>query len=68
MEETDPSPSGEPAAAEGTGDLVKGSGLARPGDRFVPREVYGLVKANQNYYPISTMCRLSGVSSIGCHA
>ncbi len=49
------------ASAQGTGDLVKGGGLVHPGDRFDPREVLGLVKANQDVYPVSTMCRLLGV-------
>jgi hypothetical protein len=39
-----------------------------PGDRFDTREVFELVKANQDCYSVSTMCRLLGVSSSGYHA
>jgi putative transposase len=42
--------------------------LVRSGDRLDPVGVFEFVTANQAMYPITTMCRLLGVSASGYHA
>ena len=62
---TEPAAAGEPAAADGSGNPVKGSGLVRSGDQFDPVTVFEFVRANQGRYRIACMCRLLGVSTSG---
>ena len=46
----------------------KSSGLVRSGDRFDAHRAFEVVKAYQALYPVTTLCRVLGVSSSGYYA
>ncbi len=46
----------------------KSSGLVRSGDRFDAHRAFEFVKAYQALYPVTTLCRVLGVSTSGYYA
>ena len=48
--------------------LGKSNGLVRSGDRFDAHRAFEFVKAYQALYPVTTLCRVLGVSSSGYYA
>ena len=64
---TTPTPPGQ-AVAHRARHPGKSSGLVRSGDRFDAHRAFEFVKAYQALYPVTTLCRVLGVSSSGYYA
>src|SRR5439155_14608274 len=52
----------------GAGDFEKSRGLVRSGDRLDPTECFEFVTGQQATHPITTQCRVLGVSASGYYA
>src|SRR5438552_4224378 len=61
-------PAREQGPPRGAGDFEKSRGLVRSGDRLDPTEGFEFVRSHQAMHPITTQCRVLGVSASGYYA